>query len=195
MTLKIRRRHLVVAATLVVLAVGAGIAYAAIPNGGVIHGCYNNNGNLRVIDSPSVTCKNGETSLDWNQTGLPGTNGTNGTDGTNGTNGTNGTDGTNGTNGTNGVSGYEIATGTTTATSSTHGYLNVFCPAGKKALGGGALVTQHLPNVGDFEFLDGVVDGSRPFSDGAGWTFHYNVNNPDGHEIHVTGYATCATMN
>jgi len=58
-----------------VLALAAGIAYAAIPdNGGVIHACYKNvNGLLRVVDSASpAACRQSETALSWNQQGVPG---------------------------------------------------------------------------------------------------------------------------
>jgi len=68
---------------LVVVAVGVvagGIAYAAIPNGNVIQGCYAKDGQLSVIGTnPTVhggKCGRGETALDWNQAGTPGTPGT-----------------------------------------------------------------------------------------------------------------------
>ena len=70
-------------ATLALAAVGAGVAFAAIPDpDGTIHGCYRNAagpgddraGDLRVVD-PGPTgrraCEPGETPLDWNQGGLP----------------------------------------------------------------------------------------------------------------------------
>src|SRR5438067_256507 len=62
------RRRLALVAVLAL--VGAGIAYAAIPDSsGVIHGCYSTkNGALRVIDS-SAKCANGEVALNWNQQG------------------------------------------------------------------------------------------------------------------------------
>ena len=55
------------------MAVGGGIAYAAIPgDGGVIHACYKtSNGDIHVID-PSATCAENETRLTWNQVGLRG---------------------------------------------------------------------------------------------------------------------------
>ena len=54
---------------------GVGVAFAAIPDGsGVIHGCYKDNGDLRVIDPTSSKknfseCKNNETALDWDAHG------------------------------------------------------------------------------------------------------------------------------
>ena len=69
-------------AALVVVAVGVvvgGIAYAAIPNGNLIQGCYAKDGQLSVIGSnPNVhggKCGKGETALEWNQAGTPGTPG------------------------------------------------------------------------------------------------------------------------
>src|SRR4051794_33168365 len=69
------RSFLAVAAT---LAVAAGVAYAAIPDGaGVITACrHNANGGLRVID-PALGghCTPAETSLSWNQGGPTGPKG------------------------------------------------------------------------------------------------------------------------
>jgi hypothetical protein len=58
---------------LVVVAVGlaaGGIAWADIPDSGVIHGCYKNgSGDLRVIDSDAEgRCLGSERPLDWSQT-------------------------------------------------------------------------------------------------------------------------------
>jgi hypothetical protein len=49
--------------------VSVGVVSAAIPgNNGVIHGCYDNQGNLRAIDD-TAACKHNETALNWNQSG------------------------------------------------------------------------------------------------------------------------------
>jgi hypothetical protein len=58
------------------LAVG-GVAWADIPDSGVIQGCYKTvGGSLRVIDaSLGESCKVGETSLSWNQSGPTGAQG------------------------------------------------------------------------------------------------------------------------
>jgi hypothetical protein len=71
---------------LLALAVGGalfGIATAVqadIPDGGVIHGCYQKNvGGLRVIDtSIGQACRGSENSVDWNQTGPAGARGATG---------------------------------------------------------------------------------------------------------------------
>jgi len=79
----LRNRMLVLVGGVVLLA-GAGIAYAGIPDSGVvIHGCYDKeSGKLYVIDSEQgAVCKNGQIALTWNQrgpkgdTGAPGLNG------------------------------------------------------------------------------------------------------------------------
>lgn len=85
MTIRIGRRGLVGLAVLVVLVVGVGIGYAAIPSGGVYTAClYKNLGTIRLID-PSLPhsslmsrCLSDETQLTWSQTGpqgLPGKDG------------------------------------------------------------------------------------------------------------------------
>jgi Collagen triple helix repeat (20 copies) len=59
--------------------VAAGVAYAtgAIPGSdGVIHGCYDNGGNVKV--APTATCPKGYTALPWNQTGRAGATGATG---------------------------------------------------------------------------------------------------------------------
>jgi hypothetical protein len=77
--LKSRGRR-TLAAAVVALAVSAGLAtfaYASIPDsGGVIHGCYKTSGgDLRVVDSATDSCKNGEAALNWSQTGPQGPQG------------------------------------------------------------------------------------------------------------------------
>jgi hypothetical protein len=101
---------------LVAVAAGAGYAAGAIPDpNGVIHGCYDSGGNLKVIDTSTVSsCPKGYTSLDWNQTGPQGPAGV------------------------NGVSGYQIVSEVVPyadPSSPVHRILS--CPTGKKAFGEG----------------------------------------------------------
>src|SRR5947209_4072605 len=50
----VRRRTLMLLPIAVVLAVGAGVALAIIPGqDGLIHGCYDRNGRLRVVVAPN----------------------------------------------------------------------------------------------------------------------------------------------
>lgn len=66
-----RRRRWLALASVTAFALGGGVAYASIPDSaGVIHACYvKSGGALRVVDS---ACKSSETSLSWNQNGVPG---------------------------------------------------------------------------------------------------------------------------
>ena len=95
---KLIRPALVGLAIVGALAVG-GIAYANIPDtGGVIHGCYNKiQGSLRVIDTDKAqTCTNGETPLNWSQTGPQGPQGIQGQQGPQGIQGIQGIQGPSG---------------------------------------------------------------------------------------------------
>lgn len=106
-----RSARIVVAATVVGL-VGAGIAYATIPDSsGVYTGCLlKATGTIRLID-PSLGssdllghCTKFETQITWNQQGPAGPVGATGPAGPDGPAGPAGKDGADGTNGTNGVS-------------------------------------------------------------------------------------------
>jgi hypothetical protein len=64
--LAVNKRHIAIAVTAVGIGASA-VAYAAIPDAkGIIHGCRNPSGLLRVIDS-GQTCSSAETALDWVQ--------------------------------------------------------------------------------------------------------------------------------
>jgi hypothetical protein len=67
----------VAAGVLVAVAGATGLAVGAIPDStGVIHGCYDSGGNLKVIDTAAgQTCAKGYTPLNWSQTGPQGTPG------------------------------------------------------------------------------------------------------------------------
>src|SRR3954467_8893576 len=83
MTLTIRPRALLIAAVIAVVAIGATVAYATIPDsGGGIRGCVDKQGAPRVIDpSAGGACKSNETALSWSQAGPQGPPGQNGTNG------------------------------------------------------------------------------------------------------------------
>jgi hypothetical protein len=89
--LKARRWYLVGAGLLVAL-IGAAFAYAShssIPNSsGEFYGCYVTGGKLpgqlRVIDYPSVQCRNGETLIHWSASGPSGPSGPSGATGPSG---------------------------------------------------------------------------------------------------------------
>lgn len=78
----------IVTLALVALPLAAGIAYATIPDDqGVIHSCLKN-GDLRVIDTATESCKDSETGLSWNQQGPTGDQGATGPSGPEGSNAT-----------------------------------------------------------------------------------------------------------
>jgi collagen triple helix repeat protein len=93
------------AAGLVVLALGGGVAFATIPGpGGVIHGCYTKlSGAVRVIDTGS--CRPTESALTWNQTGPQGPQGPQGPKGAQGAQGPQGAPGLQGAKGDQGPEG------------------------------------------------------------------------------------------
>jgi len=70
-------RRVSVVLVAVAVAVAAGVAYATIPGAdGVIQGCYNKAGVLRVVDpSAGDACAAGETAIEWNQEGQTGPQG------------------------------------------------------------------------------------------------------------------------
>ena len=77
-------------------ALASGIAWAAIPStGGAIDGCYQKNeGQLRVIDPGTDTCRPSEIPITWNSQGGKGDKGDPGTPGLDGHDGRDGMDGT-----------------------------------------------------------------------------------------------------
>src|SRR6266498_1063408 len=61
------------AGAVLLMAVGAGIAYASIPGpDGVIHACYKNSTGMLIAIDSAASCPSGYTALDWNQTGPQG---------------------------------------------------------------------------------------------------------------------------
>jgi len=87
------KRDLLAAAAgaIVATALAGGIAWAAIPEGGVIQGCYDSGGNVKVV--AALPCPKGYTPLSWNQQGLKGDKGDKGDPGLNGVDGIDGQDG------------------------------------------------------------------------------------------------------
>ena len=146
------KSHLVMAAAAALIGsvIAGGIAIAAIPSGGVINGCYQKiEGSLRVIDD-TETCRNSELPLSWSQTGPAGAQGPTGPQGPTGATGATGATGDTGATGATGaagtpaLSGYEIVTGPSDligANGQSSPDEFAFCPAGKLAVGGGAIGT------------------------------------------------------
>ncbi len=106
MRYSIGRRGAVVAAVATVAAVAVGIAWAAIPSGGVITACFTKNGGaLRVIDAQTSNCTNKEQRLDWGVAGPSGPAGATGPSGASGAKGDTGATGPSGPSGASGATG------------------------------------------------------------------------------------------
>jgi hypothetical protein len=134
--------------------VGAGIAYAAIPDsGGVIHGCYSTkNGALRVIDS-AAKCANGEVALNWNQQGPrgnPGPTGPQGPKGDAGAAGPQGAPGPAGAQGPKGATGAAGPQGVAAANGSYQGHVqSPLATTGFNSIAVAGDLVRVSPNAGD----------------------------------------------
>lgn len=108
-----RRVLLTGAATAAIAATVGGIAYSAIPSGGVIHACYSNRtGTLHVIDTTAgAKCGKAETALAWDQHGTAGPPGPQGATGPRGASGPQGSPGAAGARGPAGLIGPAGAIG------------------------------------------------------------------------------------
>jgi hypothetical protein len=188
---------LLVAIVALTVALG-GAAYAAIPDNGVIHGCYDSGGSLKVIDTSTVqTCPKGYTSLTWNQTGPQGNTGVSGPAGPKGDTGAigpqgpagpqgpQGLQGVQGSPGAAGVSGYNVQTTEVTIQAGSVGGETVQCPPGQVALGGGwgAGLVGH--------YFD--INQSTPFTvNTPNDSWHFVIDNESGIVINVGLDAICA---
>jgi len=168
-----RVRVTALVAVVVGLAVG-GIAYASIPDShGVIHGCYQNGGNLRVIDSSTGSCRPSEVALNWNQTGPTGERGPTGG---------------RGPTGSTGISGYQVVTVNSASDTTDYKTVTAVCPTGKQILGGGAGVfwqygapTPHPKLISSFIYNSGWYGEADDGGAGAVW--------------YIQAQAICANVN
>jgi len=94
-------------AVLIVLALGVGTVYAAIPNGnGKYFACFTKStGAVRLINHPKVTCPSGQELISWNAKGPAGAQGAQGAQGPQGAEGAQGAQGLKGDQGPTGPSG------------------------------------------------------------------------------------------
>jgi hypothetical protein len=158
---------------------------AAIPDAqGVIHGCYNSQGALRVIDSASATCKSSETALNWNQRGIPGPTGAKGDQGIQGPSGPKGATGQKGATGSAGsLSTYTNSTVTSIPAGTVNG-TSVMCNGSDVPTGGGAAV----------QYTGMNFTGSYPLGSGApggieGWQAY--VDNTTASAGNLTVWVVC----
>jgi Collagen triple helix repeat (20 copies) len=129
------------AGALAATAIAGGVAWATIPAAdGVIHGCYQKEeGNLRVIDDATQSCRPSEVAISWSQTGPQGPQGAAGPTGPQGPQGEKGEKGEKGDDGANGVSGWERKTDSLLVANGPNDvfFADATCSSGKKPLGGG----------------------------------------------------------
>ncbi len=101
-----RKRELIATAVgaIVATVLAGSVAWAAIPgDGGVIQGCYDTGGNLKVVSA--LPCPKNYTALQWNQQGVPGPRGETGDKGEQGIQGIPGERGPQGEQGVRGITG------------------------------------------------------------------------------------------
>jgi hypothetical protein len=184
-------------AAVLVLA-GASVAYSQTDSD-AINGCVEKTtGALRVLsDTSPKVCSSNETMLTWNQQGPVGPTGPKGDQGPQGVPGPKGDQGPQGIPGPQGVpglSGLQVVTSDSAASSANYQVHTATCPAGKKAISGGA-----------FPILDTGVSGivnlvaihvSRPFTlsnSMDSWNIHAVETSPDNITTwHLHVYAMCA---
>lgn len=115
----------------------SGLASASVPAAnGVFTGCYDSKGVLRLIDAEAgAQCSSKEKRITWSQTGPAGPQGIPGPLGATGP------------AGASGISGYEMVNAFDEFSSPTTKSVSVRCPAGKVALGGGAIIVPQTPDA------------------------------------------------
>jgi hypothetical protein len=188
----------VAAAAVAIAGLGAGIAYASIPDGsGVIHACYQSpppthGANLQVIDTGAGgSCSGGMTALTWNQTGPQGPTGATGATGPAGPQATS-------------VIVYTDVHYPGAQEGSAFETVTVDCPSGDKALNGGVDHTTNDAGAvsnGGASVVPADEDTSmspdpslpRPVNDGASWKMLVSVgfNSFTSAGITVTYYVIC----
>jgi Collagen triple helix repeat (20 copies) len=154
-----RRVLLTGAAIAVLAAVVGGIAYSAIPSGGVIQGCYSNrNGTLHVIDvAAGERCARNETALAWSQTGPVGPQGGAGQRGPAGPAGPAGAAGPQGLQGLIGPTGLRGLTGPAGA-AGPQGIQGLIGPPGLQ----GVIGLQGLPGAAGSQGATGATGAAGP---------------------------------
>ena len=110
------------------LLVAGGVAYATIGDGGVIQGCYDSGGNLKVVAAPP--CPKGYTALQWNEQGPSGPAGPTGAKGDKGDTGPTGPRGPSGADGSSNLAGQMCPAGGQVTGFDAHGDIvcNVIAP-------------------------------------------------------------------
>jgi hypothetical protein len=167
-------RRMLLLVTLLLLVAGAAGASATDDRAATnkLTGCRNTSaGTLDQVKAGLLpmggACGAGEVVVTWNKTGPRGPQGPTGATGA---------------TGAPGVSGYEVVSESTTYSSQDTRIVQLDCPAGKKAVGGGGF-TSHFA----------VLEGSYPAPGGAGWVVLAIESPPTTQSWALTGFAICVT--
>ena len=192
-----RLRGVIVAA--IAAAAVAGVAQAAIPGSGdgVISGCYDKTGKLRVIDAQAgAKCASAEKPLAWNQQGQPGpagAQGATGPAGAQGATGPAGPQGVPGPAGQSGIVGYERVSDESPTDSMSSKSAEATCPSGKKAISGGVLIRAQGPGGGNMHPIPAVSLGkSEPANSfGDAWRVQAEEAYPTDEEWFIRVEAVC----
>lgn len=202
--LLVGRGRRVLVATVAILAVTAGVAYAwTFGADGTIHACAQRNGAVRLIDPShagySGHCASSEQAVSWSQKGPTGPTGPTGAAGAQGDQGTPGEPGAQGVPGeagapgatgaqgpagADGVSGYQVLRASLDVPDGQLAQGTLNCPDGKSPIGGGWSTDPVAQGT--------QVASSNVTGDGAGWTG--GLQNDSGSTLTVTLSVICATV-
>ena len=182
-----RKRELIAAAigALAATVLAGGIAWGAIGDGGLIQGCYDSGGNLKIV--AALPCPKGYTQLAWNREGIQGPKGDKGDPGPAGLQGEAGPQGPAGADGQEGVSGFELVEASASIAPGDSGTIVVACPAGKTVLQGRWTKGLQLTATDEFFTFTGppVVSGS----------YHVVIEHESGvGRLPITGTASASCM-
>ena len=158
--LRLGTRHRVLGAlgltTVLVVVVAGTVAFADIPDSGVVHACYDrDSGRVRIVDKTG--CADHERKITWNARGPEGPRGEAGPAGPRGERGLAGPAGAagpagpQGARGPAGISGFEVVTGRTPNAgfnADNTKQATALCPAGKRVVGTGADIETDGGDVG-----------------------------------------------
>ena len=198
-----RKSHLLAAAAGAVVAgaLAGSVAWATIGDSGVIQGCYDSGGNVKVV--AALPCPRGYTPFQWNvkgPTGDKGDTGATGPQGPSGPQGATGLQGTDGKDGMDGTDGKDGAPGPTGPQGPTGGQ----GPPGAGGLTGYEIVSVSFTVAGESETSATAMcpDGKKVLSGDWGGGFVNNLHDPivtevSSHLVHPTGtsYGWTVTIN
>ncbi len=86
-----------------------------------------------------------------------------------------------------GISGYEIKVASSTVNSSSFKYVSAYCSSGKKAIGGGAIVSDTTN-----EPVPVSVTESAPSNNGTSWRVRVDEIQYTGHQWMIQAHVICA---